>query len=135
VLRRLIYRRLAYFIKLEFAVFLSWRTLQYIIELPGENKMIIEWLRFQLPPEKLEQFILRDEEVWTAGLRSFPGFLGKEILVDPVQNEVVMLIRWETKELWKSVPQSTINELDAQMGEFQMPIAESREYQVGKFLH
>jgi len=96
--------------------------------------MIIEWLRFKVPPEKLEAFIQRDEEVWTAGLKNFPGFLGKEILVDSVENEVVMLIRWETREKWKSVPQSTIDELDRQMGDLQIAIAESREYQVPKFL-
>lgn len=97
--------------------------------------MVIEWLKFQVPPEKWEEFIRRDEEVWTAGLRSVPGFLGKEIWVDPVQNEVVIVIRWQTKELWKSVPQSVIDELDAKMGDLQMPLAESREYQVRKFLH
>ncbi|MEG4917554.1 TIGR03792 family protein [Microcoleus sp. B7-D4] len=97
--------------------------------------MVIEWLKFQVPPEKWEAFILRDEEVWTAGLRSLPGFLGKEIWVDAVENEVVILIRWETREKWKSVPQSTIDELDAQMGDLQIAIAESREYQVRKFWH
>lgn len=96
--------------------------------------MIIEWLRFKIPPEKWEAFIQRDEEVWTAGLKSFPGFLGKEIWVDSVENEVVMLIRWETREQWKSVLQSTIDELDRQMGDLQIAIAECREYQVPKFL-
>ena len=61
-------------------------------------------------------------------IEKFSGFLGKETWVDPVENEVVMLIRWQTRELWKSVPQSVIDELDAKMGELQMPIAESREY-------
>lgn len=97
--------------------------------------MIIEWLRFKVPPEKWEAFIQRDEEVWTAGLKNFPGYLGKEIWVDSVENEVVMLIRWETREQWKSVLQSTIDELDRQMGDLQIAIAESREYQVAKFLH
>ncbi|MEG4571672.1 TIGR03792 family protein [Microcoleus sp. N3A4] len=97
--------------------------------------MIIEWLRFKVPPEKWEAFIRRDEEVWTAGLRNFPGYLGKEIWVDAVENEVVILIRWETRKQWKSVPQSTIDELDNQMGDLQIAIAESREYQVRKFLH
>ncbi len=97
--------------------------------------MIIEWLRFKVPPEKWEAFIQRDEEVWTAGLKNFPGFLGKEIWVDSVENEVAMLIRWETREQWKSVLQSTIYELDRQMGDLQIAIAESREYQVSKFLH
>ncbi|MCC3406259.1 MAG: TIGR03792 family protein [Microcoleus sp. PH2017_10_PVI_O_A] len=97
--------------------------------------MVIEWLRFKVPPEKWEEFILRDEEVWTVGLKSLDGYLGKEVWVDAVENEVVMLIRWETREQWKSVPQSKIDELDAKMGDLQMPIAESREYQVRKFLH
>jgi uncharacterized protein (TIGR03792 family) len=97
--------------------------------------MIIEWLKFKVPAEKCEKFILRDEEVWTAGLKSFIGYLGKEVWVDAVENEVVMLIRWETREQWKSVPQSIIDELDAKMGDLQMPLAESREYQVRKFLH
>ena len=45
--------------------------------LQGENNMVIEWLRFKVPPEKWEAFIQRDEEVWTAGLKNIPGFLGK----------------------------------------------------------
>ena len=97
--------------------------------------MVIEWLKFKVPAEKWEAFIQRDEEVWTAGLKNFPGYLGKEIWVDSVENEVVMLIRWETREQWKSVLQSTIDELDRQMGDLQIAIAESREYQVPKFLH
>jgi len=96
--------------------------------------MVIEWLKFKVPPEKWEAFIQRDEEVWTAGLKNFPGYLGKEIWVDSVENEVVMLIRWETREQWKSVLQSTIDELDRQMGDLQIAIAQSREYQVSKFL-
>ena len=96
--------------------------------------MVIEWLRFKVPPEKWEAFIQRDEEVWTAGLKNFPGYLGKEIWVDSAENEVVMLIRWETRAHWKSVLQSTIDELDRQMGDLQIAIAESREYQVSKFL-
>jgi len=47
--------------------------------------MIIEWLRFKVPPEKWEAFILRDEEVWTGGIKKVPGFLGKEIGVDSVE--------------------------------------------------
>ena len=97
--------------------------------------MIIEWLRFKVPAEKWEAFIQRDEEVWTAGLKKIPGFLGKEIWVAAVENEVVMLIRWETRDQWKSVLQSTIDELDRQMGDLQIAIAESRKYQVSKFLH
>ncbi|MDF0554348.1 TIGR03792 family protein [Kamptonema sp. UHCC 0994] len=97
--------------------------------------MIIEWLKFRVPAEKCEAFIQRDEEVWTAGLRSFPGFLGKETWVDSERNEVIFMIRWETREQLKSIPQNKLDEIDLQMGDLQMPIVESREYQVRKFLH
>ncbi|HLO49463.1 MAG TPA: TIGR03792 family protein [Kamptonema sp.] len=97
--------------------------------------MIIEWLKFIVPAEKCEAFIQRDEEVWTAGLRSFPGFLGKETWVDSERNEVIFVICWETREQWKSISQNKIDEIDRLMGDLQMPIVESREYQVRKFLH
>ncbi len=90
--------------------------------------MVIEWLRFEVPPEKWEAFIYRDEEVWTAGLKEFSGFLGKEVWIDPVQQNVVMLIRWNSKEEWKSIPTRELEKLDAMMGDLQMPIIESREY-------
>ena len=97
--------------------------------------MIIEWLKFRVPAEKCEAFIQRDEEVWTAELRNIPGFLGKETWVDSERNEVVFLIRWETREQWKSILQNKIDEIDQLMGDLQMPIVEFREYQVRKFLH
>ena len=39
--------------------------------------MIIEWLRFKVPPEKWEAFIQQDEEVGMTGLKNFPGYWGK----------------------------------------------------------
>jgi uncharacterized protein (TIGR03792 family) len=92
--------------------------------------MVIEWLRFEVPPEQWEAFICRDEEVWTVGLKNFSGFLGKEVWIDPVQQNVVMIIRWNSKEEWKSIPTSELERLDAMMGDLRMPIIESREYRV-----
>ncbi|OCR02531.1 hypothetical protein BCD67_01190 [Oscillatoriales cyanobacterium USR001] len=90
--------------------------------------MIIEWLKFRVAAEKCEAFIRRDAEVWTAGLRDFPGFLGKEVWVNLEQNEVVFVIRWETREQWKSIPPSKLAELDREMGDLLMPLVECGEY-------
>ncbi|MEB3886576.1 TIGR03792 family protein [Lyngbya sp. CCY1209] len=97
--------------------------------------MVVEWLQFKVPPDEWEAFIRRDEEVWTEGLKQFPGFVGKEIWVDPEKEEVIAVIRWETREQWKSIPQSELDRLDRQMGDLKMPIVNSGEYQVRKFLH
>ncbi len=96
--------------------------------------MIIEWLRFRMRPEQREAFIQRDHEVWNAGLQRFPGFLGKEVWLDPTTDtDVVSIVRWQTRENWKSIPQSELDELDRRMGALLIPIAELREYQVRKF--
>ncbi len=97
--------------------------------------MVIEWLKFKVPPEQWELFIQKDEEVWTAGLKNFPGFLGKEVWVDGENQEIVMVIRWESQEQWQAIPEKTLQELDEKMGFLKIPILESRSYQIRKFMH
>ena len=97
--------------------------------------MVIEWLKFQVPPELWEAFIQRDEEVWTAGLQKSPGFLGKEVWIEPEQNEVVLVIRWQTQDDWDAFPTEEVERLDQAMGELRMPIIESRRYLIRKFNH
>ena len=97
--------------------------------------MVIEWLEFEVPAEKREAFLQRDEEVWTQGLKKFPGFLGKETWIDPRQGTIILVIRWETREQWKSISPEELDALDCRMGDLKMPIAKSYEYQVRKFLH
>lgn len=97
--------------------------------------MVIEWLKFKVPSELWEAFIQRDEEVWTTGLKKFPGFLGKEVWVDPERDEIVLVIRWQTQEDWDSVPGDEQERLDQAMGDLRMPIIESRKYLIRKFNH
>lgn len=97
--------------------------------------MVVEWLKFKIPTEQWEAFIQRDEEVWTQGLKQFPGFVGKETWVDPIEQEVILVIRWETREQWKSIPPEALEYLDQKMGDLRMPILSGYEYQVRKFLH
>ena len=97
--------------------------------------MVIEWLKFKVPTEQWELFIQKDEEVWTAGLKNFPGFLGKEVWLDVKNQEIVLVIRWESQEKLASFPEQTIQKLDEKMGELKIPILESRTYQIRKFMH
>ncbi|MDJ0549362.1 MAG: TIGR03792 family protein, partial [Microcystis sp. M49637_WE12] len=45
--------------------------------------MVIEWLEFQVKPEAREKFIQKDQEIWTKFLAKQPGFLGKELWINP----------------------------------------------------
>lgn len=99
--------------------------------------MVIEWLKLKISPEQREKFIQKDAEIWTPMLASYPGFLGKEVWIDPEKpTEVVLIIRWESREAWKSVPSERLQQVESlftkEFGE-QQQIIEAGEYQVRKF--
>lgn len=99
--------------------------------------MVIEWLKIQVASELREKFIAKDAEIWTAVLSGYPGFLSKEVWINPeTPTEVVLIIRWETLEKWKAVPADKLEETERlftqEFGEAQQ-IIEASQYQVRKF--
>ncbi|NJN12908.1 MAG: TIGR03792 family protein [Richelia sp. RM2_1_2] len=99
----------------------------------------MELLKFKIAPEYREQYIQRDAEIWTAALANYPGFIGKELWINPNDStELVMVIRWKTRKQWKSIPSEEIDAItqrfDQELG-FSYEMVESSEYQVRKFPH
>jgi uncharacterized protein (TIGR03792 family) len=45
--------------------------------------MVIEWLKVKVPIELRETYIQKDAEIWTATLSKYPGYVGKEIWLNP----------------------------------------------------
>lgn len=99
--------------------------------------MLIEWLKVRVSPELREKYIRTDEEIWTAFLATCPGFLGKEVWINPDRpSEIIMVIRWASREEWKSIPQDRLEEVERKFDQTfgdAVPIIESGEYQVRKF--
>ncbi|ARV57894.1 cyanobacterial protein, TIGR03792 family [Nostocales cyanobacterium HT-58-2] len=99
--------------------------------------MIIELLKVKVPPEQREKYIQKDAEIWTTALAKYPGFLGKEVWINPNDTtEIVLVIHWATRENWKSIPQAELNAIERKFSEAlgkSYPIVESSEYQVRKF--
>lgn len=99
--------------------------------------MVIEWLKIKVPPELREAYIQKDEEIWTTALAKFPGFVGKEVWINPQEpSEVVLVIRWTSREAWKAIPTDSLQETEkrfaaAMPGDY--PFLEQGEYQVRKF--
>ena len=99
--------------------------------------MVIEWLKFTVSPELREKFIQKDAEIWTSMLATYPGFLSKEIWISPeTPSEVVVLIRWASREAWQLVPPERLEQTEQlftqEFGD-QHQIIEAAEYQVRKF--
>lgn len=98
--------------------------------------MVIEWLKVRVSPELREKFIQKDAEIWTAALSSYPGFLNKEVWINPeAPMEVILMIRWATLEEWKAIPLERLTEIEQRFNqEFgeQQEIIEAAQYQVRK---
>lgn len=102
-----------------------------------EKGMVIEWLKFIVTPELREKFVQQDDEIWTATLSQYPGFLRKEVWISPDRlDEVVVVIHWDSMEAWKSVPQDVLDQTDARftaaMGQGNQRIDQAARYQVRK---
>lgn len=100
--------------------------------------MVIEWLKFRVDPESREKFIKKDKEIWTTALSSYSGFLGKEVWLEPTAaNEVIFVIRWQSRQQWKSIPIEDLKAIEARfstaIGRVDYKMLESKEYQIRKF--
>ncbi|GAB1542781.1 hypothetical protein NUACC21_54550 [Scytonema sp. NUACC21] len=99
--------------------------------------MVIELLKVKVPPAQREKFIQKDAEIWTTALAKYPGFLGKEVWINPNDAaEVVLIIHWATREQWKAIPQEDLDAIEQKFTQalgFPQQIVESEEYQVRKF--
>lgn len=73
--------------------------------------MVIEMQRLRVDPEHREAWLEADEEVWTPGLSGVAGFLGKEVWQGE-DGEMVLVIRWRSREDWDAVPKPLLDRLD-----------------------
>lgn len=99
--------------------------------------MVIEWLRVKVAPELRERYIQKDAEIWTSFLAEYPGFLGKQVWINPNNpSEVILVIHWESREAWKSVPANRLEAIDQefirQLGST-YEFLEEAEYHIRKF--
>ena len=102
--------------------------------------MVIEWLKFTVDSESREQFIQKDEAIWTANLATYPGFLGKEVWIEPnAPDKVIFTIRWQTRQQWKSIPVKDLTAIEKNFSkvmremDIKYKMIESKEFQIRKF--
>ena len=74
-----------------------------------QNEIIIEELRLKVPTKFKEVWLKAESQVWEPWLSSQDGFLGRQIFWDKEKEEALILVNWESKELWKSIPISEVN--------------------------
>ncbi len=97
--------------------------------------MVIELLKVEVAAEYREKYLHLDWEIWTNAIAQFPGFINKEVWLNPKEpTEVILIIRWRSRQEWKSISIQLLEEIELQfalkMGSISHKIVESAEYQV-----
>lgn len=100
--------------------------------------MVIEWLKYRVDPQIREKFIDVDYQIWTQALAQSSGYLGKEVWLNPqADDEVDLIVKWETREQWSAVPQDLLMQTEerfkAAMGSDRYELIEVKERHVRKF--
>ena len=73
------------------------------------GEMVIEELRLKVPAGVREAWLNAEKEIWEPWLSSQDGFLGRQLFWDKEKEEALILVNWESKKLWKSIPMSEVN--------------------------
>ena len=80
--------------------------------LPMDNyqgDMVIEELRIKVPADAKAVWLNAEKEIWDPWLSHQEGFLGRQLFWDKEKEEALILVTWESKKLWKSIPMSKVN--------------------------
>ena len=76
-----------------------------------QNGSITEELRLKVPYKFNEVWLKAEKQVWDPWLAIQEGFLGRQIFLDKEREEALILILWESKKSWKSIPMSEVNQV------------------------
>ena len=74
-----------------------------------QGEMVIEELRLKVPAYAKSAWLNAENEIWEPWLSSQDGFLGRQLFWDKEKEEALILVTWESKQLWKSIPISEVN--------------------------
>ena len=74
----------------------------------GEAVAVVEHLRLQVPHGSREHWMVAERGSWEPWLKQQPGFLGRDLFWDPATEEGVLLIRWSSREAWKSISMAEV---------------------------
>ena len=74
-----------------------------------QSQMVIEELRLKVSADSKATWLNAEKEIWEPWLSSQDGFLGRQLFWDKEKEEALILVNWESKEIWKSIPMSEVN--------------------------
>ena len=75
----------------------------------SSQQNVVEYLRLHVAKENRNAWVEAEKLSWEPWLNKQDGFVGRQLLWDSNKEEAVLLIRWENRKKWKSIPQEDID--------------------------
>jgi len=75
------------------------------------NGNIVEELRLSVKLKYKESWLKAEEEVWEPWLSKQDGFLGRQIFYNRKTEEALLLVKWESRKLWKNISNEEVNKM------------------------
>ena len=83
------------------------RTGSVAAGLPAEGA--VELLRLRVPAQHRAIWLEAERAIWEPWLQRQPGFLGRDLFWDPLQEHGVLVIRWASRQLWHAIPATEVS--------------------------
>tara|TARA_B100000214_G_C23824932_1_gene561460 strand:- start:35 stop:487 length:453 start_codon:yes stop_codon:yes gene_type:complete len=83
----------------------------YIPKSETNEKVIIEHLKIKVESDLVDAWLKTEKESWEPWLKSKKGFQGRNLFWDPINEEAILLISWENRDLWKSITDDEVNKI------------------------
>ena len=87
---------------------------QIAISLGMDNskvEIVYEQLRLKIPRNYKSVWLEAEKDIWEPWLSKQDGFLGRQIFWDKENEEALILLKWKSKKLWKSIPMEEVNQI------------------------
>lgn len=76
-----------------------------------QGQFITEELRLKVPSDFKKVWLTAEQLTWDPWLSSKEGFLGRQIFWDEEKEEGLILVNWQSRELWKNISIEEVNKI------------------------
>ena len=83
----------------------------FALQMNKLNENIVEELRLSVPLKYRETWLKAEEEIWEPWLSKQDGFLGRQIFYNQKTEEALLLVKWESRNLWKNISNEEVNKM------------------------
>ena len=72
---------------------------------------VTEELRLNIPAKYKKVWLEAEKQIWEPWLAKQEGFIGRKIFYDEEKEQALLLVTWESRQLWKNIPMEEVKRI------------------------